>query len=98
MQLLDGRVVSAAIQEELKKKISSLQGQKVPHLAAILVGNDPASETYVNSKVKNCEETGIVSSLFRMDESTTEKELLEKIEELNQQPEINGILVQLPLP
>ena len=99
MQLLDGRVVSAAIQEDLKKKISSLaNGRKVPHLAAILVGNDPASETYVNSKVKNCKETGITSSLFRLDELTSEKELLEKIQELNQQPEINGILVQLPLP
>ncbi len=99
MQLLDGRVVSAAIQEDLKQKISSLENrQKVPHLAAILVGNDPASETYVNSKVKNCRETGITSSLFRMDESTSEKELLDKIEELNQQSDINGILVQLPLP
>ena len=98
MQLLDGRVVSAAIQEELKQKISLLAPGKMPHLAAILVGNDPASETYVNSKVKNCQETGIISSLFRMDESTTEEELLEKIEELNKQPEINGILVQLPLP
>ena len=99
MQLLDGRVVSAAIQEDLKKKISSLaNGGKVPHLAAILVGNDPASETYVNSKVKNCRETGITSSLFRMEGSTTEKEVLEKIEELNQQSDIHGILVQLPLP
>lgn len=99
MQLLDGRVVSAAIQEDLKQKISSLENrQKVPHLAAILVGNDPASETYVNSKVNNCRETGITSSLFRMDESTSEKELLDKIEELNQQSDINGILVQLPLP
>ena len=98
MQLLDGRVVSAAIQEELKQKISLLPTGKAPHLAAILVGNDPASETYVNSKVKNCHETGITSSLFRMDESTTEEEVLKKIEELNQQPDINGILVQLPLP
>ena len=98
MQLLDGKVVSAAIKEELKKKISSLPEQKVPHLAAILVGNDPASETYVNSKVKNCADTGITSSLFRMDESSTEETLLAKIEELNQQAEINGILVQLPLP
>jgi methylenetetrahydrofolate dehydrogenase (NADP+)/methenyltetrahydrofolate cyclohydrolase len=99
MQLLDGRVVSAAIQENLKQKLSSFAKEgRVPHLAAILVGNDPASETYVNSKVKNCKETGITSSLFRFDESISEKELLEKIEELNQLPEINGILVQLPLP
>ncbi|MEO6682422.1 MAG: bifunctional 5,10-methylenetetrahydrofolate dehydrogenase/5,10-methenyltetrahydrofolate cyclohydrolase [Ginsengibacter sp.] len=99
MELLDGRVASAAIQEDLKQKISLLaKDQKAPHLAAILVGNDPASETYVNSKVKNCKETGITSSLFRLEESITEEELLKKIEELNQQPEINGILVQLPLP
>ena len=98
MQLLDGKVVSAAIKEDLKQKISSFANGKVPHLAAILVGNDPASETYVNSKVKNCKETGITSSLFRMEEGTTEKELLQKIEELNQDSGINGILVQLPLP
>lgn len=98
MQLLDGKVVSAAIKEDIKEKISLLAPGKIPHLAAILVGNDPASETYVNSKVKNCKETGITSSLFRMDASTTEEELLKKIKELNHQPEINGILVQLPLP
>ena len=99
MQLLEGRVVSAAIQEDIKQKILSYsKDQKVPHLAAILVGSDPASETYVNSKVKNCKDTGITSSLFRFNESISEQELLGKIEELNAEPEINGILVQLPLP
>lgn len=100
MQLLEGKVASAAIKEDLKNKISLLssQGKKLPHLAAILVGNDPASETYVNSKVKNCNEVGIISSLFRFDESISEKELLDKITELNNQTDIDGILVQIPLP
>ena len=100
MQLLEGKVAAAAIKEDLKEKISLLskQGKKVPHLAAILAGNDPASETYVNSKVKNCNDVGIISSLFRYDESISEKELLEKIKELNNQQDIDGILVQVPLP
>lgn len=100
MQLLDGKVASAAIKEDLKNKISTLklQGKKVPHLAAILVGNDPASETYVASKVKNCKETGIESSLFRYETSISEEQLLQKIEELNNDESIDGILVQVPLP
>ena len=100
MQLLEGKVVSAAIKEDLKNKISSLlsEGKKIPHLAAILVGNDPASETYVASKVKNCKEVGINSSLFKYESSIREEQLLEKINELNNDPEIDGILVQVPLP
>ena len=100
MQLLEGKIASAAIKSTLKTKISSLksQGYKAPHLAAILVGNDPASETYVNSKVKNCAEVGIDSSLFRLDETVSEEELLSKINELNKNDDINGILVQVPLP
>jgi methylenetetrahydrofolate dehydrogenase (NADP+)/methenyltetrahydrofolate cyclohydrolase len=100
MQLLEGKVAAAAIKEDLKEKISLLskQGKKIPHLAAILAGNDPASETYVNSKVKNCNDVGIISSLFRYDETISEKELLEKINELNNQQDIDGILVQVPLP
>lgn len=100
MQLLEGKVAAAAIKEDLKEKISALskQGKKIPHLAAILAGNDPASETYVNSKVKNCNDVGIISSLFRYDETISEKELLEKINELNNQQDIDGILVQVPLP
>jgi methylenetetrahydrofolate dehydrogenase (NADP+) / methenyltetrahydrofolate cyclohydrolase len=100
MQLLEGKVASSAIKEDLKQKILALskQGKKLPHLAAILVGNDAASETYVNSKVKNCNEIGIVSSLFRFEESISEKELLDKIIELNHQKDIDGILVQVPLP
>ncbi len=100
MQLLEGKVASAAIKEDLKTKIYNLasQGKKIPHLAAILVGNDVASETYVASKVKNCKEIGITSSLFRFDHSITESELLEKIAALNNEKDIDGILVQLPLP
>lgn len=100
MQLLEGKVASAAIKEDLKNKVSGLtsKGKKVPHLAAILVGNDPASETYVASKVKNCKEVGINSSLFKYESDITEEMLLEKINELNNDKEIDGILVQVPLP
>jgi methylenetetrahydrofolate dehydrogenase (NADP+)/methenyltetrahydrofolate cyclohydrolase len=100
MQLLEGKLASAAIKEDLKNKISNLlsAGKRTPHLAAILVGNDPASETYVASKVKNCKEIGINSSLFRYESSISEQMLLEKINELNANEEIDGILVQVPLP
>src|SRR5690349_12445987 len=100
MQLLEGKLASAAIKEDLKGKISNSlsAGKRAPHLAAILVGNDPASETYVASKVKNCKEIGINSSLFRYDSSISEQMLLEKINELNDNEEIDGILVQVPLP
>jgi len=100
MQLLEGKLASAAIKEDLKNKISNLlsAGKRAPHLAAILVGNDPASETYVASKVKNCKEIGINSSLFRYDSSISEQMLLEKINELNANEGIDGILVQVPLP
>jgi len=100
MQLLEGKVASAAIKDDLKNKISTLtsEGNRIPHLAAILVGNDPASETYVASKVRNCKEVGIASSLFKYESSITEEMLLEKIKELNNDDEIDGILVQVPLP
>lgn len=100
MQLLEGKVASAAIKEDLKNKVSALLsvGKKIPHLAAILVGNDPASETYVASKVKNCKQVGINSSLFKYESSVSEEMLLEKIIELNNDDEIDGILVQVPLP
>jgi methylenetetrahydrofolate dehydrogenase (NADP+)/methenyltetrahydrofolate cyclohydrolase len=100
MQILDGKLASSIIKEVLKTKISALtaQGGKTPHLAAILIGNDPASETYVGSKVKNCKEVGIASSLFRYDDSISEAALLQKIQELNNDKDIDGILVQLPLP
>ncbi len=100
MQLLEGKVASSAIKEDLKRKIYNLAslGKKIPHLAAILVGNDPASETYVNSKVKNCNEVGIISSLYRYDDSISEDELLARISELNNDQDVDGILVQVPLP
>jgi methylenetetrahydrofolate dehydrogenase (NADP+)/methenyltetrahydrofolate cyclohydrolase len=100
MKLLEGKVASAAIKENLKNKIAALQSanKKVPHLAAILVGNEPASETYVNSKVKNCHEIGMLSTLVRYESSVTEAELLNKIDELNEDENIDGILVQVPLP
>ena len=100
MQILDGKLASRAIKDDLKDKISDLKkmGKKIPHLAAVLIGNNPASETYVASKVKSCNEIGITSTLLRLDESIGEKELLEKIKELNDDKDIDGILVQLPLP
>ncbi len=100
MQLLDGKIASQKIKDDLKNKILALKstGIKLPHLAAILIGNNPASETYVASKVKNCNEIGITSSLFRFDASITEDELLKQISSLNDNTDIDGILVQLPLP
>ena len=100
MEILDGKLASKAIREDLGKKISALKesGKKVPHLAAVLIGNNPASETYVASKVKNCNEIGITSTLKRFDESISEKELLQLIKDLNGNDDIDGILVQLPLP
>ena len=100
MQILDGKLASQAIKDDLKEKISELKKaeKKIPHLAAILIGNNPASETYVASKVKNCNEIGMTSTLLRFDDSITEKELLQNIKELNDNADIDGILVQLPLP
>ena len=100
MILLDGKIASRAIKEQLLAATGQIKasGKRAPHLAAILVGTNGASETYVASKVKNCEETGFASTLIRLDEQITEAELLHQIEQLNQNPEIDGILVQLPLP
>ena len=100
MQLLDGKVASAAIKEKVKSLVAERlqQGKKAPHLAAILVGTDGASETYVASKVKTCEELGFASTLIRMDSDTTEAALLEQIEAMNANDDVDGILVQLPLP
>jgi len=100
MQILDGNLVSKATRDELKIKVAQLvaEGRKVPHLAAILVGSNGASETYVGSKVKTCEEIGYKSTLIRLEETISEFKLLTAIEELNNDPDIDGILVQLPLP
>lgn len=100
MQILDGKVASQAIKEDIKIKVAQLvsQGNRAPHLAAILVGNNGASETYVASKVKTCAELGFKSTLIRFDENVNEYILLDKIRELNDDKEVDGILVQLPLP
>jgi methylenetetrahydrofolate dehydrogenase (NADP+)/methenyltetrahydrofolate cyclohydrolase len=100
MILLDGKIASQAIKEQLKTATQAIiaTGKRPPHLAAILVGNDGASETYVASKVKNCEETGFLSTLIRLSSDVTEGELLEKISQLNSDDNVDGILVQLPLP
>jgi len=100
MQILDGKKASQAIKDQLKLDVAQLavEGKKVPHLAAILVGNNGASETYVSAKVKACEEVGFKSTLIRFEDSISEAKLLEKIEELNTDIDVDGILVQLPLP
>lgn len=100
MTLLDGKIASQAIKEQLKTATQAIisKGKRPPHLAAILVGNDGASETYVASKVKNCEETGFLSTLIRLPSDVTESDLLEKISNLNSDSGVDGILVQLPLP
>lgn len=100
MQLLDGKKVSEVILAEIAEEVRArkLTGKKVPHLAAILVGNNPASEAYVGSKVKTCEQIGFDSTLLRLDTSVSEENLLGHIKTLNASPDIDGILVQLPLP
>ena len=100
MILLDGKIASRAIKEKLLSATGQIKasGKRAPHLAAILVGTNGASETYVASKVKNCDETGFESTLIRLEEQVTESELLHQINQLNQNPGIDGILVQLPLP
>jgi len=100
MLVLDGKIAAAAVKATLLAQTQALKaaGKRMPHLAAILVGNNGASETYVASKVKNCEETGFGSSLYRLEADVEESILLAKIAELNQDPNCDGILVQLPLP
>jgi methylenetetrahydrofolate dehydrogenase (NADP+)/methenyltetrahydrofolate cyclohydrolase len=99
-QLIDGKKVASEIKREIAAEVSVLResGKKIPHLAAILVGNNSSSETYVSNKVKDCEEVGILSTLIRFPAETSEKELLEKIAELNSDSDIDGFIVQLPLP
>ena len=100
MQLLDGKVVSAAYKEQIKQEVLKRKeaGKKTPHLAAILIGDNPASKAYVGNKVKTCGDLGFDSTLVEYDTSVSEAELLTKIEELNNNDDVNGILVQLPLP
>ncbi len=100
MQLLDGKKTAEDIKSEIAIAVQKMKdkGEKVPHLAALIVGNDGASLTYVGSKVKACERVGFESTLVKMPSTTTEIELLKKIKELNENDEIDGFIVQLPLP
>ncbi len=99
-ELIDGKKISLQIQEEIALEVETIikNGGKIPHLAAIIVGNDGASETYVASKVKACEKIGFNSTLVKLPENTSEAELLQKISELNNHKDIDGYIVQLPLP
>lgn len=100
MQLIDGKKVAADIKQHIAEEVKDIiaHGGKRPHLAAILVGHDGGSETYVANKVKACEECGFVSTLIRYEDDVTEAELLAKINELNTNPDVDGFIVQLPLP
>lgn len=100
MILLDGKATSIKIQEELKEKVNQLkkEGRKVPHLAAVIVGEDGASRTYVNAKVRTCEKVGFDSTLIQLPDTISEEDLLAKVAELNNDPNIDGYIVQLPLP
>ena len=100
MQLLDGKTLSQQIKEEIKVEVDKriAEGKKRPHLAAILVGSDGASETYVGHKVKSCKQVGFESTLLRFDDDATEIEILAAVEKLNNDADIDGFIVQLPLP
>lgn len=100
MQILDGTATAAFIKEDLKKEVEArkAKGLKTPHLAAVLVGNNPASESYVGSKVRTCKELGYESTLLRFDTDISEADLLNEVKKLNENKDVDGILVQLPLP
>lgn len=100
MQILDGKKTSEDIRKEIAIEVKQIKaaGGKTPHLAAVLVGNVGASVTYVNAKIKDCEEVGFKSSLVHLSDTVSEKELLKKIKELNKDEDVDGFIVQLPLP
>lgn len=100
MELIDGKKVAAEIKQEIAAEVNRMiaEGKRRPHLAAILVGHDGGSETYVANKVKACEECGFTSTLIRFEDDVTEETLLAEIEKLNNNPEVDGFIVQLPLP
>lgn len=100
MQIIDGKATAKAIKQEIKAEVDSLvaAGNRAPHLAAILVGHDGASETYVAYKIKDCEEVGFRSSLIRFEDDVAQEVLLDKIRELNVDDDLDGFIVQLPLP
>ena len=100
MILIDGKKTAEDIKKEIAEEVKLIvaNGTRAPHLAAVLVGHDGGSETYVAFKIKDCEEVGFRSSLVRFDDDVTEDELLKKVQELNQDPDLDGFIVQLPLP
>ncbi len=100
MQLIDGKATANDIKKEIAKEVEQIKasGGKTPHLAAILIGHDGGSETYVANKVKSCEQVGFDSTLIRFEDDVTEGELLQSVEKLNNDPSIDGFIVQLPLP
>ncbi len=100
MELIDGKKVAVTIKQEIAAEVKRMldQGEKAPHLAAILVGEDPASQTYVNSKAKACKEVGFISSNYNFPEDVSEEELLKTVEFINNDDDIDGLIVQLPLP
>ena len=100
MTLLDGKHIAEQIREELKKEVEvlKLQGKRAPHLAVVIVGHDPASETYVNNKLKACRQVGFDATKIALDADITQEELLEKVNQLNCDSQIDGFIVQLPLP
>lgn len=100
MEIIDGKKIAAEIKFEIKKKVSEMidNDEPGPHLAAVLVGEDAASQTYVANKEKACREVGIISSVYRMTENTSQEELIKTIDFLNDDPDVDGFIVQLPLP
>lgn len=100
MQIIDGKLISEQIKAEIATEVEKIKkgGGKTPHLAAILVGNDGASETYVSLKVKDCEQVGYKSTLLRFDNTITEEFLINEIKKINENPDIDGLIVQLPVP
>ena len=100
MQLLDGKLLSETIKSEIKGKVDRIKAieGKVPHLAAVLVGSNPASEAYVGNKIRSCEQVGFKSTLIRRDASVTQAEILEIVKDLNMDDDVDGFIVQLPLP
>jgi len=100
MILLDGKALSAQMKQEIQEEVTELiqAGKRPPHLAAVLVGDDPASHTYVGGKVKSCEFVGYRSTLIQRDASLTQNELMKIVQDLNEDPEVDGFIVQLPLP